>query len=70
MENEERALDDATEGRYNEISNLMRQNKIKYVFVYLVFFEDFLTRASFPLNLDFGKSLTSAKIPDRRMKSC
>ena len=46
MENEERALDDATEGRYNEISNLMRQNKIKYVFVYL-FFEDFLTRVSF-----------------------
>ena len=33
MENEERTLDDATEGRYNEISNLMRQNKIKYVFV-------------------------------------
>ena len=31
MENEERALDDATEGRYNEISNLMRQNKIKYI---------------------------------------
>lgn len=29
MENEERALDDATEGRYNELSNLMKQNKIK-----------------------------------------
>ena len=29
MEIEERALDDSTEGRYNEIRSLVRQNKIK-----------------------------------------